>query len=214
MIAVCCVLPGLCAETGRCSRSARLNVRKDGQGRIRSYRRDVAMLMQGVHALFLPYFVLLPHFARAASSIRCAANVSGSPNTLSSHRDSRCNVKQSFAGWLGSLDRHLCNTPTCHKVDRAELKQALENPLQPCSQLRFERKQRRERQEAAAAAAQRAECWKENFMLKMEALDQSKASHFLEVVSAELRQRRWQIRDIFRDVDSGKSGALSECCSC
>lgn len=98
-------------------------------------------------------------------------------------------------------------------MDHAELKQALENLVQPCSQLRFERKQRRERQKAAAAAAHRAECWKENFMQKMEALKQSKASSFLEVVSAELRQRRWQIRDIFRDVDREKSGALSECSS-
>lgn len=99
-------------------------------------------------------------------------------------------------------------------MDRTELKQALANLLQPCSRLRFERKQRRERQEAAAAAAQRAESWKEDFMQKMEALDQSKASNLLEVVSAELRQRRWQIRDIFRDVDRGQSGALSECSSC
>lgn len=83
--------------------------------------------------------------------------------------------------------------------------------MRPCSLLRFERKQRRERQEAAAAAAQRAECWKEEFMQRMEALEQSKASKFLEVVSEELRQRRWQIRDIFRDVDRGRSGALSEC---
>lgn len=95
-------------------------------------------------------------------------------------------------------------------MKHAELKHALENLVQPCPLLRFERKQRRERQEAAAAAAQRAETWKEEFMTKMEALEKSKASHFLEVVSAELRSRRWQIRDIFRDVDKAKSGALGE----
>lgn len=86
----------------------------------------------------------------------------------------------------------------------------MENLVRPCSLLRYERKQRRERQEEAAAAAHRAECWKEDFMKKMEALERSKASNFLEVISAELRQRRWKIVDIFRDVDRGKSGALSE----
>lgn len=104
----------------------------------------------------------------------------------------------------------LSDTPTSHKVNRAELKQSLEYLVKPCALLRFERKQRRERQEAAAAAAQRAESWKEEFMRKMEALDKSKASHFLEVVSAELRSRRWKISDIFRDVDRAKSGALGE----
>ncbi|CAM9135180.1 unnamed protein product, partial [Hapterophycus canaliculatus] len=93
-------------------------------------------------------------------------------------------------------------------VSRAELKQALENLVQPCSLLRFKRKQRRERQEEAAAAAQREESWKEEFVRKMEALEKSQASHFLEVVSAELRSRRWKISDIFRDVDKAKSGAL------
>ena len=105
---------------------------------------------------------------------------------------------------------HSCDAQPDEKVDHAELKQAMENLVRPCSLLRFERKQRRERQEEAAAAAHRAECWKEDFMKKMEALEKSKASNFLEVISAELRRRRWKIRDIFRDVDRGKSGALSE----
>lgn len=100
------------------------------------------------------------------------------------------------------------------KVDPTELKKAMENLVRPCSLLRFERKQRRERQQAAAVAAQKAESWKEEYMQKMNALDKSKASHFLEVVSAELRQRRWQIRDIFRDVDKGKSGSLGESLLC
>lgn len=108
--------------------------------------------------------------------------------------------------------------PTCthtipkiqFKVDPAELKKAMESLVRPCSLLRFERKQRRERQQAAAVAAQKAESWKEEYMQKMDALDKSKASHFLDVVSTELRQRRWKIRDIFRDVDKGKSGSLGE----
>lgn len=137
------------------------------------------------------------------------------PLSLSPHRDSGDLSTKFVAAKLVSLPgppllRQI--RQPAKKVDRAELKQALENLVRPCSLLRFERKQRRERQEAAAAAAQRAECWKESFMQKMEALDQSKASKFLEVVSEELRQRRWQIRDIFRDVDRAKSGAISECC--
>lgn len=47
-------------------------------------------------------------------------------------------------------------------------------------------------------------------MKKLEASDESKASHFLEVVSSELRRRRWKIRDLFRDVDKAKTGALGE----
>lgn len=96
------------------------------------------------------------------------------------------------------------------KVDPKELKKVMKNLVQPCSLLRFERKRRRERQEAAAATSQNPERWKEGFMQKMEALDKSKASNFLDIISTALRNRRWQIRDVFRDVDKGKSGALGE----
>lgn len=97
------------------------------------------------------------------------------------------------------------------QVDHAELKRAIENLIRPCALLRFERKRRRERQAEAEAAAHRAESWREGFAQRMEALHSSKASHFLEAVSVELRHRRLQIRDVFREVDVGKSGGLGEC---
>ncbi|CBN75021.1 hypothetical protein Esi_0064_0075 [Ectocarpus siliculosus] len=106
------------------------------------------------------------------------------------------------------VEFHQADTNRSGGVDPTELKKVMKNLLQPCSLLRFERKRRRERQEAAAATSQNAERWKGDFMEKMEALDKSKASNFLDVISTALRNRRWQIRDVFRDVDKGKSGAL------
>ncbi|CAM9683574.1 unnamed protein product [Ectocarpus fasciculatus] len=106
------------------------------------------------------------------------------------------------------VEFHQADTNRSGGVDPTELKKVMKNLVQPCSMLRFERKRRRERQEAAAATSQNAERWKEGFMQKMEALDKSKASNFLDIISTALRNRRWQIRDVFRDVDKGKSGAL------
>lgn len=154
-------------------------------------------------------FQRFKHGARTLHAMHVLDRV-WSPTFFSSHRDIDVLTTNHSSIRLARLLKPLRYPHLATKVDRAELKRALENLVRPCSLLRFERKQRRERQEAAAAAAQRAECWKEDFMQKMEALDRSKAFNFLEVVSAELRQRRWQIRDIFRDVDRGKSGALSE----
>ncbi|CAM9456529.1 unnamed protein product [Ectocarpus sp. 6 AP-2014] len=106
------------------------------------------------------------------------------------------------------VEFHQADTNRSGGVDPTELKKVMKNLVQPCSLLRFERKRRRERQEAAAATSHNAERWKGDFMEKMEALDKSKASNFLDIISTALRNRRWQIRDVFRDVDKGKSGAL------
>ncbi|CAM9393474.1 unnamed protein product [Ectocarpus sp. 13 AM-2016] len=106
------------------------------------------------------------------------------------------------------VELHQADTNRSGGVDPTELKKVMRNMVQPCSLLRFERKRRRERQQAAAEISQNAESWKEDFMEKMEALDKSKASNFLDIISTALRNRRWQIRDVFRDVDKGKSGAL------
>ncbi|CAB1100424.1 unnamed protein product [Ectocarpus sp. CCAP 1310/34] len=106
------------------------------------------------------------------------------------------------------VEFHQADTNRSGGVDPTELKKVMKNLVQPCSLLRFERKRRRERQQAAAVTSQNAERWKKGFMEKMEALDKSKASNFLDIISTALRNRRWQIRDVFRDVDKGKSGAL------
>lgn len=96
------------------------------------------------------------------------------------------------------------------KVDYAELKRAMENLVRPSPLVRFERRQRWERQAAAAATVQRAQFWKDDFMQKMEIVHKSKASHFLDAVSLEIRRRRLRIRDVFRDVDVGRLGRLGE----
>ncbi|CAM9876904.1 unnamed protein product [Ascophyllum nodosum] len=93
-------------------------------------------------------------------------------------------------------------------VDRAELKRAVKNLVRPSPLLRFERKQRRKRQLEEAMAIHEAKYWNEEFTKKMEALHRSKASHFLEAVSNEIRHRRLQIRDVFREVDEARSGSL------
>lgn len=86
----------------------------------------------------------------------------------------------------------------------------MEKLVWPCPILRLERKRRRERQAAAMAAAQEADCIKEALTRRMEDLHQSKAAMFLKAVSSELHQRKIQIRDVFREVDKGRSGALGE----
>ena len=95
-------------------------------------------------------------------------------------------------------------------MDRAELKRAVKNLVRPSPLLRFERKQRRKRQLEEAMAIHEAKYWNEEFTKKMEALHRSKASHFLEAVSNEIRHRRLQIRDVFREVDEARSGSLCE----
>lgn len=101
-------------------------------------------------------------------------------------------------------------TPIGRQVDTSELKRAMENLVRPCHSLTFERKRKRERHAAAAAAAEMDAADRAKVLGLMERLHQSIAGRFLDTVSYEIRRRRFKIRDVFRDVDAGKSGALGE----
>lgn len=80
----------------------------------------------------------------------------------------------------------------------------------PHHALRVECKRRRDRL-ASIADAERQAKTKEKITAIMERLVRSKGGHFLEAVSRELHRRQFQIRDVFRNVDMDRTGALSEC---
>lgn len=96
------------------------------------------------------------------------------------------------------------------QVDQLELRRILEGLVRPCESLRFEPKRKREGQAAAAAAVKGKGVARAKVPKTMKALHQSRAAHFLGAVSHEMRKRRFQIRDVFRDVDKCRSGRLGK----
>lgn len=96
------------------------------------------------------------------------------------------------------------------QVHQLDLKRILRDLVRPYESLRFEPKQNRERQVAAAAAVETQEAARAQPSEMMKALQQSKAAHFLGAISREMRKRGLQTRDVFEDVDRGRTWGLGK----
>lgn len=96
------------------------------------------------------------------------------------------------------------------QVNQLDFKRVLENMVRPSEILTVRRRKKREGRAAAAATLEREAAGKSKMMKTMETLHQSTAIHFLDAVSHKLRERKFQIRDVFRDVDKARSGDLGK----